>query len=242
MQYTFNLAANATERYNIEGDYLKLIAATGTVQIETDYGRIDLLPGRGFRLPPGKKFAYFNVRDRTGAGNQGTLLAGSFDLIDDRVSGSVEVIDGGRARTLARQSFIASHAIPGSAGNQSQGGIFNPALSTARVVLKRIRMSSSAAQNLLLQTHSGTFLTLQPKALPKLINSGATPQSDRYSGNPAAVVGAAFSQCAVGASLTFDYVFDDPLVLLPGNGFSVCTQTVLTALLMDFEFYEEPNI
>ena len=91
MQYTFNIGAGASQTFDIVGKFFKLLTATGLVRVQIDRGyRMDLLPGRGWRGIP---FHRVNVLDLSGLPNAGTFLAGDFEVIDDRISGDVSILD-----------------------------------------------------------------------------------------------------------------------------------------------------
>lgn len=86
--YTFTIAANATYRLLVAGQYFKLLAAAGAVRIDGDFGRLDdLIAGQGLEATP---FSFLNLTDTSGAINTVRLLVGDENFIDG-VQGNVNI-------------------------------------------------------------------------------------------------------------------------------------------------------
>ncbi|MCL6484930.1 MAG: hypothetical protein I4O49_12305, partial [Janthinobacterium lividum] len=114
MQYDFNLSPGGAQNLDVKGRFFKYRSGTGAIRVRASKGGyVDLLPGQGVR---GFDFESLTVADRSGANNVGVLIVGDFDFQDDRIAGTVDVVDGGRTRTLAGIAFGASAyqaAVPG---------------------------------------------------------------------------------------------------------------------------------
>lgn len=148
MQYTLNLPANGAQRIDVVGSYLKLVRCTAaSVRVVTDYGRLDLEPGRGFRLKPGEKFTSVIVTNPTAVAVSGLILAGDFDLIDDRISGEVAVVTQGREKALAGRSFHMLRSSAAVAARWSHVALGTTAyiLSGTRLQINAIAVSSPVA-------------------------------------------------------------------------------------------------
>jgi hypothetical protein len=89
--YDFALTAGGTQVLEVTGEFVKVISSTGLVRIEADTGaRLDALAGQGFRKD---NFTRLVLRDRSNAVNVGRLFVAYGDMIDDRVTGDVSIID-----------------------------------------------------------------------------------------------------------------------------------------------------
>jgi hypothetical protein len=91
MQYDLNLNANGSQRLEVAGRFFKYTNGAGKIRVTTNKGAvIDLTVGQGVW---GEEFQSLTVLDRSGATNNGVLLAGSYDFRDDTVavSGTIDV-------------------------------------------------------------------------------------------------------------------------------------------------------
>ena len=91
MQYDFSLTAGGAQSFDVVGKFIKYQYGTGLIRVRMSMGEyVDLMPGQGvFSVD----YTRFTVTDRSGAGNNGALLAGDFVFRDSTITGSVEVKD-----------------------------------------------------------------------------------------------------------------------------------------------------
>lgn len=86
--YTITLAANASFRMLNQGRLFKLLSATGTVNVESDFGRLkDLIAGQGLESTD---FNYLLLTDTSGATNTIKILIGDENFIDG-LRGSIDI-------------------------------------------------------------------------------------------------------------------------------------------------------
>lgn len=79
-KYPITLGANGTQRLLVSGNYFKILAATGAVDVRSDFGRMDsLIFGQGLEKTP---FSYLEFRDASGAANNLTIFIGDENFID----------------------------------------------------------------------------------------------------------------------------------------------------------------
>lgn len=217
MQFDFTLPANGAQQIDVVGRFVKYVGGTGKIRVRIDKGGyVDLLPGQAVR---NVQFSQITISDRSGAGNVGIVLAGAFDFQDDRISGTVDVVDGGRTRTVSGQAFTgyASQAST-IAGQRAIIGLSNPAGSGVRLIVKASTVSSSVAAFVGLVAAAEGFGALVTKSKSKLIG-GADGKTDVRTLQQAAYTGS-INQAGgfVPASTSLVLVFQEPFVLLPGQG------------------------
>lgn len=109
--YTFDLAANGPYRLLVAGEYFKILSATGPVDVQSDFGRLNgLVTGQGLAKNP---FSSLYFTDVSGAPNTLRILVGDSDFIDG-VTGDVNV-----------QNFPAVQAVSMPASHANQGAFLN---------------------------------------------------------------------------------------------------------------------
>lgn len=234
MQFDFNLSANQSQHIDVVGTFLKYKAGTGTIRVRMDGGGyIDLLPGQGVN---NVKFTSVDVQDRTGAQNVGTILAGIYDFRDDRITGSVEVIDGGKNRTNAGVAFTAHVWCPPPAADKGAVlQLWNPAGSGKNLIVEQV-VASVGGQYSLGMKLTNTQLVDQVGTIGSKKCAGpASVASVQQSGAGLPLQNATF---AIGASQLIK--FAEPWVIAPGYGLSFGPSTLGISAGVDIEYFEEP--
>ena len=225
--YNFTLAANATQNLDVPGDYLKVIAATGAIRVRTVEGWMkDLLPGQGVK---GLNFQRLILEDRSGAANVGTIAVGigADSIVDDRVTGSVEVIDTGKTLTANGRTFFGTRSQAASAGVFSFVQLWNPVGSGVRLSIRRLAISSDV--------NGGMPLFIAPvdinaadttKLANKLLNAApsvvmAKIATDANTTGNAAWLLNGVATFSLVANAQFEVPIRDPIVINPGIGIAV---------------------
>lgn len=86
--YEFTVPANGSYRLMVQGDYFKLLAASGAVDVLADWGRLSgLTSGQGLEESPFKSLLF---TDKTGGPNVLRVVIGDQKFIDG-VSGSAAI-------------------------------------------------------------------------------------------------------------------------------------------------------
>lgn len=225
--YDFTLTALGGRRLDVRGEFFKLTSATGTLEVAIDDGGfVPVLPGQGFK--PAGGFNALTIRDTSNAANVGRITIGDGDFIDDRISGEVSVIDGGRSITVTGRAFIAVGYVSAGAGQWAATALWNKS-TTHRLVLKQVRYEYLAGggyipvQRLINATFGvvgsapvnkdSNGPTSSNSEVRNLINGGAAP----------AHIGEMAIDVAMGTWRTI--TFEQPIVLEPGFGY-MFTQNV----------------
>ncbi|MCK6388595.1 MAG: hypothetical protein L6Q65_13475 [Zoogloea sp.] len=123
--YDYNLTAGGAQVLAVAGSSLKLLTATGLLEVQTDTGaRMKLLPGQGLK---GFKFERLTLIDRSGVSNKGTILVSDSEMIDDRVNGIVTIADQVQTNCSAITMAVAVNTVAFSYSTIVAPGVsFNP--------------------------------------------------------------------------------------------------------------------
>lgn len=136
--YTFDLAANGPYRLLVAGEYFKILSATGPVDVQSDFGRLNsLVTGQGLAKNP---FSSLYFTDVSGAPNTLRVLVGDSDFIDG-VTGDVNV-----------QNFPAVQSV-NVLNNQ---GAFTQAQKTVTNASTQMLAANAARRYLLIQNNDAT--------------------------------------------------------------------------------------
>ena len=239
-QYDFALGAGQSVAIEAVGEYVKVLSCTGPVRIELDTGpRLDALAGQGVRKEP---FTRVQVTDKSGAANTGKILIAYGEMIDDRITGEVSVIDGGKARTYAGQAFSWANGQLAQAAAYSACQIYNPPGSGKNLVVKAYAMASSAAGVASAHVRSSSLANLQSAIPATKLATGTLPVAQSRTEALAApsasqrYIDYAFFQAAG----TFRTTLQEPVVVPPGYGFTIESGTQNVQMNAVFEWIEEP--
>jgi hypothetical protein len=240
MQYDFNLGPNTSTTMEVAGKFFKYKSGAGVIRVRTSKGGVvDLLPGQGVW---NIDYTSLTIADRSGAQNAGVILAGDFDFHDDRITGTVDVVDGGKARTLANMAFMGNMYQPGLASNFSAVELYNPPGSGKNLVIEQIGITSSnGAGGFGISLLSGILPAQTPGPFAKSkLTGGADSVARLYSCVNAAQQGSGL--CGVDVAVK-NFKFTEPLVVVPGWGVVVTNVTPAgdnsASISATFEFYQD---
>ncbi|BEV15566.1 hypothetical protein HBDW_23540 [Herbaspirillum sp. DW155] len=247
MNFPLNLAVGATQPVSQVGNYVyyKYGSAGGadqSIKVKTDLGdEYVLMPGQGFRLD-NRTFTNLQITNATGQATiVGMLLIADGGFFDNRVTGSVEVIDGGKARTLGNGAFMGGVQCQAAASTYAHLQLWNPAGSGKNLIIESATYSSSINGGVFFRTNGAVLATLQGNGVAKMAGAPASVGELRYA-NVAAYQGGnnmLVLNLAAGQFSTFN--FKEPIVLKPGNGFLMIETIANGDLTGCFEWYEESN-
>lgn len=247
--YDFTVAANTQRQLDAPGTYFYYYSgsAGGADQTITLRGvssglRIVLKNGQSLRLPAGQapETSWYIGNYANAATIVGTVIVGNGEIQDNRIQGSVEVVDGGKYRSLGGNAFCGAARINAVAAQNAVASIWNPPGSGKNVLIETIGISSTTANFLYWGTHTATTAVLVGNLSNKKAG-GTVSASQAYNGN---VVGTptGFGYqgfLAVVANQPMQWQFKEPIAIPPGFGFCVQNNTVNADLQVTFEFYEE---
>jgi hypothetical protein len=143
-QYDLNLVPNGAQTLDVAGSYFTYKSGLGAIRVTSSDGAVvDLLPGQGMSK---LKFDRLTVKDISGVANVGVLLAGNGEWHDERITGTVDVVDGGKSRTLANMAFVAASGPAADATTTPAMYLQNPAGSGKNIIVKSFSISVIEAQ------------------------------------------------------------------------------------------------
>jgi hypothetical protein len=232
--YDFTIPANGSFQLNVEGEYVRIMSSTGTVELVTDTYRIGpIAAGQGQANTPFKRLT---INDKSGATNVGTLLISSSDFVDQRISGEVSVIDGGKSRSLTGGAITGHMYLNAVAGLFSTCQIWNPAGSGKNIIIGQ--MIGSIPGGFSLQIKGANT----PLPIPIIQSNG----SKKIGG----AVGVAIVQAQnLAVSVVNPAIFaiangivvrlTEPFILSPGTGLNFGSPVVNNDAGVDLEYFEE---
>ncbi|WP_176034674.1 hypothetical protein [Burkholderia multivorans] len=254
-------ASGAPQVVNVPGRYLKYVTGTAggndTGLIVTPGGKpgnkILLYPGQAITLPNDGTAGpnAWTIANAIGQGQiTGTVVIGNGRIDDNTLQGSVQVIDGGKSRSLAGNVFWGyKYAVPVA----SQAGfvqLWNPAGSGKRLVVAQIQfafnqsastighlsMATAAIDNVAGQVSSKLLGGAGPTAGVIYAKALAAPPAGYQS------IGDLYNSAPSNETIRFT----EPFIVPPGYGLMVdgngSPNSANVGLSANFEFYEEPNV
>lgn len=203
-----------------------------------------LEPGQG--CPVDSAVTHWRVRSAGGVGTvEGKLVFGNAGFTDNRlkVQGTVQVVDGGKTRTIGGAAFnaYASKAVAAS-GNRPIVGLWNPVGSGKNVYVKSAIISSGAtAQFIGIIEMTAPLGALARMSKSKKIGSPDGITEVRSLEQPAYTGGHNLIGSNVASSATVFFTFQEPYLLSPGTGIAVNGSDVSAgaSLTAAFELIEE---
>jgi len=221
--YDFTIPANGSFTLLVEGSYYRILSSTGSLEVRRDGGSGvgPIYAGQGER---DEEFKRITLVDKTGAINSGYIIISDGTFVDDRITGEVSVIDGGKARTIANSSYCSVVTCAGTATNYSHVQIWNPVGSGKNVIVEAVNLFSPTAAYLSLNLGSSILGVgignMQPK---KALGSVSTAQTKKE--NKAAVTSDSQIWLAyVAATQTQAIKFNEPIALTPGSGLTATAE------------------
>lgn len=249
-QYDIKVAANGTFPLAAAGRYIKYLSGNnggGDVSLVVSpvgqpASKIVLVPGQAFRVsdagPTPSGWVLSN--NAGGATISGYVVVGDGRIDDPTINGTVQVVDGGKARTLGNAAFIGKGYQAAVAAQQSRVQLWMPAGSNMRAVVECFLAGSATAEGPNIYRNTAAAANLVTAGQSKLLGGAAGAAQVRVDSTAApdgTLIGGLFLQASAGSV----YTFREPIVLLPGNGLVIVGNSNADLLVM-FEWYEEPNV
>lgn len=239
---TFVIAAGETKRFERAGRYIEIIEAAGAIDLFTydaAGGRVDGARGALSGLYMEHSFSALEVTSGTEQTVKLLLTEGRGG--SRRQPGVVQVIDGGRVRSLTNLSFIAGGSIStAAAGEWPVVQLVNPS-ATKRLLVKKAYWGSDIATAIRL----GRLSVSQGEVIANSVNSkllgGAAMTGTMWRDKPVAMPAAfkQFTAISLAAGAAWSQSFDDPIVIPPNDAIAVIASPGVQTMSVAFEGYEE---
>lgn len=251
--YDISIAPGQVRDIFVNGSYVYFYSgsaggadATITVNQDSRGQRVLLMPGQAYRMPDGQVGTRWLIGNLRGEGTiVGRLVIGSGELTDNRVTGSVEVIDGGKNRTNAGMAFVFSSNMAGVAGVAGSAILWNPLGSGKNLFVKafRISMGGAAPYGLEMVTGLGTGLTQDATYIaPKKIGSvsvakGLRTTAGNFNGQSWSFN--SISTATLAANVVDQVQYQEPVLIQPGQGMRAFVAANEVPFICNIEYIEE---
>ncbi len=233
--YRFTVPANGMYPLLVQGSFFKILSSTAPVLVRTDkVGTIgELLPGQGMERA---EFSLLQFTDTSGFANEVRVLVAGDLFIDDRISGEVSVIDGGKARTVSGAVFGGRVSVAAAASEYAQIQFWNPPGSGRRVIVGSFNIICSAGSAIVgIGAVAMAAANVPLLVQSKLAGGAAGVTEQRYVASAAYPVMSYLNQAASGVQIKDP----EPYIILPGYGFNVIATNLNVVLSASAHLIEE---
>lgn len=247
--FDIRLVPGGVREINVRGSYIYFLngsagGADSTISVQAVTGSDVVLmkPGQAFRLPQGEAYTQWILKNHAGAGTIiGQVFVGEGDFFDNRISGSVEVIDGGKNRAAANQAMMLAQSGGGGApGMLNTHQLWNPAASGKNLIVEQFFASCAVATLIYVGVNDVAMGVPSGSGFSKRAggaNSSGQPVLANIAGVPTNAK--ILMALQIPANLTQTVSLREPILLPPGFAFFVQCQTVETGITTTVEYFEE---
>lgn len=246
--YDIKIAPNGVRQIDVQGDYVYFLEGSAggadvTIRLRNQTGAdaILLRPGQAYKTGVGGYTKWIIENDKGEGTIVGKLLMGEGAFYDNRISGSVEVIDGGKARTMSGAACIGLFGAPQGAGQYSSTQLWNPPGSGKLLVLEQVICVSGVSTGFV---HAKTNAPLSGAGAQLVKKNFADPTSptgiarvQASAAPPTNLGGVILINSPVNVSSIFRPI--EPIVIPPGYGYCIYGQNLNADLTTSYEWYEE---
>lgn len=243
--FDINLPPNGTQRLYVQAEYIRFYegsagGADNTIMVQAvgGGGRVLLKPGEAFRCGANTDWLIANYK------NQGTILgmlmASDSGFDSGRIAGSVEVIDGGKARTMAGSAFMGGAFCNAVASQYPVAQLWNPTGSGVNLIVEQFNLFSTSAQAGVFAVSAARRANLNQAGQPKKLG-GANGKGELRNETLVAsyVSNLSLINYSVQLGANAKFSLREPLVIPPGQGVEAYGSSQNVNLGANFEWFEE---
>lgn len=236
-------AANETKTFMINGEYLEILEAQypcDVMLMDKSGAQLSIMRSSEASFFSRPKEGFQAVQITSANAQSIRIFIGSGDAGTRRISSTVAVIDGGRARTIANAAFLSNAQIAGFAANYGHVQLFNPAASGKRAIVEAIGLYSVGACVIDITDTAVQLASLNAAPQAKLLGGVASAMENRSQAN-AAFLGPVNSMMTVGLQATQQLFVKlaEPIIIPPGRALLVRDTTANQQFGAIFEYFEE---
>ncbi|HDR8925162.1 TPA: hypothetical protein QDB26_004169 [Burkholderia vietnamiensis] len=222
-------------------DFLSSGSAFDQIQVlpEFQQGNVTLKLGQGFDA--GKVVNRWFVKNPGTTAINGTVVLSTAGFRNFRITGDVNVLDGGKSRTLAQAAFCGNGVQAAVAAQFSRVQLWNPAGSGVRAVVESLSIHVPAGLTAAAYFATAQLATLEEAGQSKLANGAAAKCSIYMDTTAVAPTFPLLTQVAAQANSTTPFQPKEPFIVPPGYGLELWSSTLNAMLGVNFEWYEEAN-
>lgn len=221
--YDYALAATVGDARLLQamGSRCKVVSAPhGSIQIRTDTGAVyELQEGQGFNMPPGQSFRELFISNPRAVVNVGTVFVGDQTFVDDRITGTVQIVDGERNKVGAGVCFRGAINIV-AAATRPAAQLWNPAGSGKNVIVQAVRLGAALADQYGVQMQNVALPSVSGNPVVNLDSGQGAGVAQLRQDNTGAALGTQKPIISgyIAASSDVVLVMPRPMLLRPGNG------------------------
>lgn len=226
-------------------DFLSSGSAFDQIDVRPNFmqGAATLKLGQGFDF--GKPVDRWLIVNKGTTAVNGTVMLSTAGFRNFRISGDVNVLDGGKSRTLQNTAFGGGPGQSAVAGQYARAQVWNPAGSGVRLIVESIVMrANAAAQQVAIGFLQTQLAANQTNGISKLSGGAAGKGITCADSTATAWTGAAMTalSSASAQANSMQNVYDlEPIVVLPGWGLTAWGLAANADLSLNLQWYEEPN-
>lgn len=247
--YDLSIAANTARKLDAAGSLFRYVSGDAggadtrilVRPIGGQGGAVLLSPGQAVKFP--YSVSEWRIENYANAGTiTGTVAVGDGDLQDNRITGEVSVVEGGRARVVAGLAFMGATGAAAVAAQYSHAQLWN-ASSTYRLVVNKLVVSTSPA------APAGAFINVARNAAAlfagpaapssKLVNGTASVNAELRGGTNAALLGTTMVSFWFDGQVLQQIPLVEPIIIPPGAGLVLAMGVVNQQLNVQFDHWED---
>lgn len=237
--YSFSIPAGGSFPLLVIGDYCKILTSSGALTLTGDsFGTLGpILAGQGVEQTP---FSRLVLTDNTGAVNNGTILIADNKFIDDRITGEVSVIDGGKSRTNSNSAGIVTISQLAVAGKYTHAQLWNPYGSDKNCYIEKLIFSSPTGIGIIgIRSATAPLAVLAGACPSKLITQTIQMIESRTENNVGILGSGLLNEYIAGANTSTYHEFKEPWCLTPGTGLIINGNVIEYSISAIAEFFIE---
>ncbi|WP_175899096.1 hypothetical protein [Burkholderia vietnamiensis] len=243
--YDIQIPAGGTQLLEVGAqifDFLSSGSAFDTIQVlpEFQQGNVTLKLGQGFDA--GKVVNRWFVKNPGTTAINGTVVLSTAGFRNFRISGDVNVLDGGKSRTLSGVSFLAYGNSTGVASQYGRVQLWNPVGNTNRLIVSGgTLLANAVAQVATLDFMTAPLANVGENGVSKKSGSATSTAYLTWDTTLTASALPVMKALSCQANLSQDFKLSEPIVVLPGAGLVMYSSFQNAFIGAGFEWYEEPN-
>ncbi|SFQ19293.1 hypothetical protein [Ralstonia sp. NFACC01] len=247
--YDINIPANKQQIVEAQGTFIYYLSgsaggADNTIKVTLGMGGTTVLlkPGQSIRLPvSAKPIDMWRVENYANAQTIiGQVLVGQGDFKDTNTTGTVQVVDGGKSRTLGGGAFLGYLTTAAVAGQYTINQLWNPPGSGKNAIIERINLTNGATAQAIVARISSTSLGGGTGAESKLAGGTVSTSLKQGISQVAAPTGNVVFAMFFGVNTTMTMPLSEPIILPPGKALAINSGAANGLdVPTTFEFYEE---
>lgn len=239
-------AAGETKTYHVNGERIEILDAQYALDVylmDKSGAQMSVMKKSEASFFSQPKEGFNSLQIYSAQAQYIRFFVGSGDAGTRRISSTVSVIDGGRARVDANVAYSAAANIAAPASNYPYGQLWNPVGSGRRIVVNQASVSLAATGGASLYWGTAQF----PTDVSAAAIASKKSQAAAATGQLRTTIGTAQPAYPYGQlqglggtpGLYSVWKPTEPVIVMPGFGLNVVGGVIATGMAVNFEWFEE---